>query len=93
MAQAEHGSLPRPGVSADGDKLLQLVHKLAAAKGGDVKVEVDEALVRKFASGEGGWWQGVLVCTHHLLLHSMHEHCPRYCRKGMTCWCCLCRTV
>jgi hypothetical protein len=52
--QAEHGSLPRPGVSADGDKLLQLVHKLAAAKGGDAKVEVDEALVRKFASGEHG---------------------------------------
>lgn len=53
--QAEHGSLPRPGVSADGDKLLALVHKLAAAKGGEgsgSKVEVDEALVRKFASGE-----------------------------------------
>jgi hypothetical protein len=49
--QAEHGSLPRPGQSADGDKLLQLVNKLAAAKAGDAKVEVDEALVRKFASG------------------------------------------
>jgi hypothetical protein len=51
LYQAEHGSLPRPGVSSDADKLLELVNKLAAAKGGDAKVEVDEGLVRKFASG------------------------------------------
>jgi hypothetical protein len=38
-------------VSSDADKLLELVNKLAAAKGGDAKVEVDEALIRKFASG------------------------------------------
>lgn len=40
-------------MSADGDKLLQLVNKLAAAKAGDAKAEVDEGLIRKFASG--GW--------------------------------------
>lgn len=50
-SQAEHGSLPRPGVSSDADQLLELVNKLAAAKGGDAKVEVDEVLIRKFASG------------------------------------------
>jgi len=50
--QAEQGSLPRPGVAGDADKLLELVNKLAAAKGGDSKVEVDEGLVRKFASGQ-----------------------------------------
>jgi hypothetical protein len=58
-------------VSADGDKLLQLVTKLAAAKGGDAKVEVDEGLVRKFASGEGGRGQGLLLCCEHHLLQDL----------------------
>lgn len=62
--QAEHGSLPRPGQSADGDKLLQLVNKLAAAKAGDAKVEVDEALVRKFASGETHVGDGYFTLHH-----------------------------
>lgn len=67
LQQAEHGSLPRPGVSSDGDKLLQLVHKLAGGKGGEgAKVEVDEGLIRKFASGGcvcvvWRWWVGVVL--------------------------------
>lgn len=48
--QAEGGSLPRPGVSGDADKLLELVAGLAAKQSD--KVEVDEALLRKFASGQ-----------------------------------------
>lgn len=47
-------------MSSDGDKLLQLVHKLAGGKGGEgAKVEVDEGLIRKFASG-GRWEVWVL---------------------------------
>lgn len=53
--QVAHGSLPRPGNVADGDKLLELVRALNEAKGED-KVEVDEGVLRKFASG------GVCVC-------------------------------
>jgi hypothetical protein len=49
LPQAEAGSLPRPGVSGDADKLLELVSGLAGKQSD--KVEVDEALLRKFASG------------------------------------------
>eukprot|EP00775_Hariotina_reticulata_P006408 gene6408-6639_t len=50
--QAEQGALPRPGVTSDADKLLELVNNLAS-KAAD-KAEVDEAIVRKFASGASG---------------------------------------
>jgi hypothetical protein len=49
LSQAETRSLPRPGVSADADKLLGLVNGLAGKQAD--KVEVDEGLLRKFASG------------------------------------------
>jgi hypothetical protein len=49
LSQTEAGSLPRPGVSGDADKLLELLNSLAAKQSD--KVEVDEGLLRKFASG------------------------------------------
>jgi len=82
--QAEQGSLPRPGVTSDADKLLELVNGLAS-KAAD-KAEVDEAIVRKFASGAWhgrgcacGWLTCAVVtviqgfgglCLVVLLLHS-----------------------
>ncbi|WIA10070.1 hypothetical protein OEZ85_010280 [Tetradesmus obliquus] len=49
---AEAGSLPRPGVAGDAAKLTELVAALAAKQ--TDKVEVDEDLLRKFASGSSG---------------------------------------
>jgi hypothetical protein len=48
-SQAEVGSLPRPGVAGDAAKLLEIFNSLAAKQAD--KVEVDEALLKKFASG------------------------------------------
>eukprot|EP00879_Flechtneria_rotunda_P024769 GHRR01026278.1.p1 GENE.GHRR01026278.1~~GHRR01026278.1.p1 ORF type:complete len:166 (-),score=44.70 GHRR01026278.1:478-975(-) len=47
--QAEIDSLPRPGVSEDAEKLLAIFNSLAGKQAD--KVEVEEGLIRKFASG------------------------------------------
>eukprot|EP00879_Flechtneria_rotunda_P011893 GHRR01012422.1.p1 GENE.GHRR01012422.1~~GHRR01012422.1.p1 ORF type:complete len:887 (+),score=280.88 GHRR01012422.1:1076-3736(+) len=50
--QAEIDSLPRPGVSEDAEKLLAIFNSLAGKQAD--KVEVEEGLIRKFASGASG---------------------------------------
>eukprot|EP00882_Tetradesmus_deserticola_P028796 GHRQ01032089.1.p2 GENE.GHRQ01032089.1~~GHRQ01032089.1.p2 ORF type:complete len:168 (-),score=41.16 GHRQ01032089.1:476-979(-) len=74
--QAETGALPRPGVSGDADKLLELVGSLAAKQ--TDKVELDEALLRKFASGavRAGLWTFQLpwLVQRHPKVFEIHMH-------------------
>lgn len=54
-AQAEAGSLPRPGNAQDGDKLLELVAALNDKAPQQSKLDIDDAakaVTRKLASGE-----------------------------------------
>jgi ubiquitin-activating enzyme E1 len=56
--QAEQGALPRPGSLGDADKVIETVKKMNEARGADAKVELDEEVLRKFASGRGCWVPG-----------------------------------
>ncbi len=52
--QAEHSRLPRPGSTTDADTLLALMRTIKERSPADARVEIDEAVVRKFASGASG---------------------------------------
>jgi hypothetical protein len=73
--QTANGSLPRPGNVSDGDKLLELVRALNEAKGED-KVELDEGVLRKFASGVCVGGVHMLPQVQRVPLHMLQHLLP-----------------
>lgn len=55
-------------MNEDGDKLLGLVQELASKQGEDNKIEINEKLIRKLASGLWGYKRLCACCIYPLLV-------------------------